>query len=154
MYFCYFVIISPKKRTMPFSWKNSNFLYPRMVCAKFGWKCFVGSGEFLIFINFWQYIFPYPLLSPLRKWYPFYYMYNKIWIPIIQGCFVQIWLKLAHWSSINHQYIFVICILIKSPLGKGCVPSFQQSQIPFTQESFMPSLVEIGPVVLKKKMNL
>ena len=41
-----------------------------------------------------------------------------------------------------------------SPLGKGRGPSFEQTWIPFTQGCFVPSLVEIGPVVLEKKMKM
>ena len=33
-------------------------------------------------------------------------------------------------------------------------PSFEQTWIPFTQGYFVPSLVEIGPVVLEKKMKM
>ena len=55
--------------------------------------------------------------------------------------------------------IFLICQCIftisqLSPLGKGLGPSFDQTRIPFTQVSFVPSLVEIGPVVLEKKMKM
>ena len=35
---------------------------------------------------------------------------------------------------------------------KGCGPSFEQTWIPFTQGCFVPSLVEIGSVVLEKKI--
>ena len=45
MYFRYFVIISPCKRAGPFIWTNLNPLYPRMLCAKFGWNWPSGSGE-------------------------------------------------------------------------------------------------------------
>ena len=45
MFFRYFVIISPWKRTGPFIWTNMNSLYPRMVCAKFGWNWPRGSWE-------------------------------------------------------------------------------------------------------------
>ena len=47
------------------------------------------------------------------------------------------------------QYIFAIFLL--SPLGKEHGPSFEQTRFPFTQGCFVPSLVEIGPVVLNKK---
>ena len=40
------------------------------------------------------------------------------------------------------------------PLLKGRGPSFEQTRIPITQEYFVPSLVEIGPVVLEKKMKM
>ena len=33
-------------------------------------------------------------------------------------------------------------------------PSFEETWIPFTQGCFVPSLVEIGPVVLEKKMKM
>ena len=39
-----------------------------------------------------------------------------------------------------------------SPLGKEQGPSFEQACIPFTQGRFVPSLIEIGPVVLEKKI--
>ena len=45
MYFHYFVIISPWERAWPFIWTNLNPLYPRMLCAKFGWNWPSGSGE-------------------------------------------------------------------------------------------------------------
>ena len=45
MYFHYFVIISPWKRTGSFIWKNSNHLHPRMFCAKYGWNWSSVSGE-------------------------------------------------------------------------------------------------------------
>ena len=37
-----------------------------------------------------------------------------------------------------------------SPLGKDWGSSFEQTLIPFTQECFVSSMVEIGPVVLEK----
>ena len=49
-----------------------------------------------------------------------------------------------------HQCIFAISLL--SPVGKGHGPSFEQTGILITQGCFVPSLVEIGPVVLKKKI--
>ena len=48
------------------------------------------------------------------------------------------------------QYIFTISLL--SPLGKGHGPSFEQVCFPITQGCFVPSLVEIGPVVPKKNI--
>ena len=48
------------------------------------------------------------------------------------------------------QCIFVISLF--SPLGKGRDPLFEKKTlIPFIQGSFVPSLVEIGHVVLEKK---
>ena len=45
MYFRFFVIISPWKKAGPFIWTNLNPLYPKMLCAKFGWNWPSGSGE-------------------------------------------------------------------------------------------------------------
>ena len=47
------------------------------------------------------------------------------------------------------QYIFTISLL--SPLGKGHDPTFEQTWFPIDQGCFVPSLVEIGLVILKKK---
>ena len=41
-----------------------------------------------------------------------------------------------------------------SPLWRGQGPSFEQNWIPFTQRWFVPSLVEIDPVVLEKKSKI
>ena len=38
MYFRYFEIISPLERAVSVIWTNYNPLYPRMLCAKFGWN--------------------------------------------------------------------------------------------------------------------
>ena len=50
------------------------------------------------------------------------------------------------------QCIFAFSSL--SPLGKGQGPSFKQTRIAFTRGGFVPSLVEIGPVVHEKKMKM
>ena len=49
-----------------------------------------------------------------------------------------------------HQCIFTISLL--SPLGKVYGPSFEHNWIPFIQGCFLPSLVEIGPVVMELKI--
>ena len=51
-------------------------------------------------------------------------------------------------SSMYFRYLVIIF------LGKWLGPSFEQTWIPFTQGCFVPSLVEIGPVVLEKKMDM
>ena len=43
--FYYFTIISPLRRAWSFIWKNLNFFYPSMTCAKFGSNWLSGSGE-------------------------------------------------------------------------------------------------------------
>ena len=51
-------------------------------------------------------------------------------------------------SSIHFQYFVII------PPWKGRGPAFEQIWIPFTQRWFVPSLVEIGLVVLEEKMKM
>ena len=51
-------------------------------------------------------------------------------------------------SSMYFRYFVIIS------LGKGRGPSFEQTWIPFTQGCFVPSLIEIGPVVLEKKTKM
>ena len=101
MYFCYFEIISPRKKVGPFIWTNLTPLHPRMPSPKFGWNWLSGYGED-IFVS---------------------------------------------WSSMYFRYF------VFTPLGKGRGPSFEQTWIPFPQGCFVPSLVEIRPVVLEKKMK-
>ena len=45
MWFCYFVIISPWKKTWPFIWTSLNSHHLRMLCAKFGWNWLSSSWE-------------------------------------------------------------------------------------------------------------
>ena len=54
------------------------------------------------------------------------------------------------WVDFLCQCIFAILKL--SPLGKGRGSSFEQTWILLTQGCFVPSLVEIGSVVLEKKI--
>ena len=66
----------------------------------------------------------------------------------------QICLKLAQWFWRRFKnFIKVFSLLLLSPLGKGKGHSFEQTWIHFTQGCFVPiKLVEIGPVVLEKKI--
>ena len=51
-----------------------------------------------------------------------------------------------------HQCIFRYFVIIS--LGKERAHSFEQTRIPFTQGCFVECLVEIGQVVLEKKMKM
>ena len=55
---------------MVFIWTNLNPLYPRMLCAKFGWNWPSGSGEedFLISSMYFRY---FVILSPWKRAGPF-----------------------------------------------------------------------------------
>ena len=59
-------------------------------------------------------------------------------------CLVEI----AQWFLRERYFIFVISLL--SPSRKRCGPLFQETWVPFTQGCFVPSIVEIGPVILEK----
>ena len=70
MYFGYFIIIFPWERAGPFIWTNLNSLYPRMLCAKFGWNWPSGSGEedFLVLSMYFRYFL---IISPWKRAGPF-----------------------------------------------------------------------------------
>ena len=95
-------------------------------------------------------IFAISLLSPLGNGRgP---SYEHTWIPITQECFVLSLVKIG--PVILENTIFKVCqcifpISFLSPLGKVRGPSIEQTWIPITQRCFVPSFVEIGPVVLK-----
>ena len=79
------------------------------------------------------------------------------WIPFTQGCFVPSLVEIG--SVVLEKKIFefrqcIFAISLLSPLGEGWGPSFEQTWICFTQGYFVPSLVEIGQVVLEKKMKM
>ena len=63
-----------------------------------------------------------------------------------------VWQLLKAWSWRTVKLNTTLqCIL--SSLGKRWGPSFEQNWIPCIQGCFMPILVEIGPVVLEKKIK-
>ena len=70
MYFCFFVIISPWKRSGPFILTNLNLLHPRMHIDKFGWNWSSDSGEedFLISSMYFRY---FVIISPWKRTGPF-----------------------------------------------------------------------------------
>jgi hypothetical protein len=47
----------------------------------------------------------------------------------------------------------IVAFLQLSPLWRGSGNYFEQFRIPFIQQWFMPSLIEIGPLVLEKKIS-
>ena len=81
------------------------------------------------------------------------YLKEKIWISSAQGCFmphlvetVPVVLKKKIFKYSPHIFI----ILLLSPLYEWCRPLFVKIWNPSTQGCFVPNLVEIGPVVLKR----
>ena len=63
---------------------------------------------------------------------------------------IQVWGSRVPFSLTNRKMYFRYFLVIT--LGKGYGPLFEQTWIPFTQGCFVRSLVEIGPVVLEKKI--
>ena len=62
------------------------------------------------------------------------------------------WEKSFFSKAIKLIYCRLVKILLFSPLGKGHSPSFES--IPFPQGCCVPSLIEIGPVILEKKTKM
>ena len=78
---------------------------------------------------------------------------NKFEFPLTKNTLCHAWLKLARrfWRRFSKVvYIFSICCYYL-PLEKGQGPPFEINLIPLTQGCSVPSLVEIGPVVLEMK---
>ena len=72
----------------------------------------------------------------------------------MHGCFVPSCVEIGLVDlkkKIFNLKMFFRYFIITSP-WEGRVPSFEQTSIPFTQGYFVPSLFEIGPVVLVKKV--
>ena len=85
-YFRYYFIISPRKRVGLFLWTNLNSRHIRMLCPKFGWNRYCGSGEedfLVLFMNFPSFL----IISPQKK------------NPSPKYALCQVWLKLASGSG-------------------------------------------------------
>ena len=78
---------------------------------------------------------------------------NKLESPLPKDA---LWQFGWYWPSGSGDESFLISSIISllSPLGKEQGPSFEQTSIPFTQGCFVPSLIEIGPVVFEKKVEI
>ena len=67
----------------------------------------------------------------------------------------QTWL---HWILIAGKANFINFVTVISkfpfPVGKNCGPPVEQNKIPFTQGCFVLLLVEIGRLVLEKKIRM
>ena len=151
MYFGYFINISLWKRAWPLIWKNLNPLNSRMylcqiwlIYAQFFWR-----RRFLNFIN---------VFSLFRNYLPLEKDVAFIWTILNHRsspkyALFQVKLKLAEWfwrrRVLNFVNVF-FAISSLSPLGKGRGPLLEQTWIPFSKGFFVPSLVEISPMVLEK----
>ena len=79
---------------------------------------------------------------------------NKLVSPSPKDASCQVWLKLALWfwwgRFFNFVYVFSQ-FRNYLPFGKGRDPSFEKTWIPFTEGCFVPSLVEIDPVLMRRR---
>ena len=82
------------------------------------------------------------------------------WIPFTHGCFVlslveigPVVLEIRDFFFISSMYFRWFVIIFPWKRARWS-PSFEQTWIPFTQGFFVPSLFEIGPVVLEKKIKM
>ena len=147
MYFRYFIIISPWKRMVPFIWIWTPS--PKNAFAMFGFR--IGSVvlEKKIF-KFRQCIFSIKNYLPLEKGGALHL--DKLESPSPKDALCQVLLKLAQWFwgrrffLISTMYFPYFVIIFH---WKRAGPLLW---IPLTQGCFVASLVEIGPVVLKKKI--
>ena len=108
------------------------------------------------FINFVNVFSLFRNHLPLEKGARGAFHLNKLIYPSPKDDLCQVWFKLAQWFW-KRIFKFCLCIFniwLLPPLAKGPGSSFEQILIPFTQECFVLSLVEIGPMVLEKKMKM
>ena len=143
MYFCNFVIISLWKRHGPLIWTNSNSLHPRMLFIKFGLVILEKILKFSL------YIFPLSYLSLHGKGRgP---SYEQIWIPFRQEFLVQSLVENGPEVFKNFVSVFLL-FHYYLPLEINITIHLNKLEILFTQGYFVPCLVEIGPLVLEKKI--
>ena len=76
------------------------------------------------------------------------YFHNFV---IISQC-KKVWPSGSGEDEFSNLLMYFCNCVITSPL-KRLGPSFEQTSIPFTQGYFVPGLVIIGPVVLKKNFK-
>ena len=146
LYFCYFVIFSPL-------WKGQSPCLDRSHSPKDGFY-----QDWLKLVNrFWskkykfcQCIAANLLIFPFGKWWGPLFVQNLNYLT--KSAFCRIWLKLGQWFWRIFVYKFVSVFALYRfhfHLKKGGAFLFNK-----TQWCFVPSLIEIGPVVLEKKMKM
>ena len=124
-------------------WTNLNPLHPRMICAKFGWNDFSNLSMFIYYFK---------IISPWKRTGPFMWTnLNPLHPRMI--CAKICW-NMNKWLWRRFLNFVNAFLLFRNypPSKKGHGPSFEQTWAPFTQKCFEPSLVEISPLVLEKKI--
>ena len=106
--------------------------------------------NFFNFVNVFSLFLSY---LPLEKSGPFIWTnLNPLHLSMLCAKFDWNWPSGFGEDFLNLSMYFCYIVII-SP-WKGWTLSYEQTWIPFTQGCFVPSLVEIGPVVLEKKMKM
>ena len=154
--FCYFInIFSPFRNYLPFDRGRALYLnkiespHPRMLCAKFGWNWLSGSGEDFCILS--MYFCYFKITSPWKRAGPFIWTnLNPLHPRMLCAKFGWNWLSSSGAenfliSSMHFRYFVII-----SP-WKRAGPFIWTNLNPLTQGCFVPSLVEIGPVVLGRR---
>ena len=93
------------------------------------------------------------IISPSKRTDPFI-CFEQTWISFTQRWFVSSLVEIdpvVLEKKIIKMYQCFFAMFL-SPIDKGRNPSFEQTWITLTQRCFVPSLVEIGPLVLEKKI--
>ena len=156
MYFRYFVI-TPWKRVGTFISTNLNLLNQKMLSAMFGWNLPSGSGEKHFFIISSMYFRYFVIIFPWKRVGPFIWT-NFNTFEFTEESFVPSLFEIGPMVleekifSFSSMYFRYFCNDL--PLEKEWGPSFQQTWISLTKKCFLPSLVEIGQVVLEKNIFL
>ena len=120
-----------------------------MLCPMFVWNRPSGSWEKDLKISS-MYFRYFIIISSRKRAWPFIWKILNSHHPRML-CAKFGW----NWPCGSGDFINVFFLLIRNylPLEKG-VPLYEQTWIPITQGHFVLSLVEIGLVVLEKKMKM
>ena len=120
---------------------SNKYESPRMLCAKFGWKCLSGSGEEDLIILY-MYFHYFIIISPWKRAEAL--LFNKLESPSPKDAFCKVWLKLAQWLWRRRFLNFVnLFSLIRNylPLEKGVALHLNKIESPLLKDAL--SLIHI-----------
>ena len=136
---------------MALNFYKFEFLLPKDALCKVWLKLalWFWRKRFLNFVNIFSLFQNY---LPLEKGRDI--NFDKLKSPWPRDTFCQVWLKFAQWfwrrTILNFVNVFLL-FRYHLPLEKGGTLHLKLTWIPFSYVWLVPSLVEIGPVVLEKK---
>ena len=144
MYFRYVLIISPWKYGKALNLNKPESPSPKDALCQVWLKMsqWFWRRRFLNFVNVFSLFHNY---LPLEKGVALHL--NKLESPSLKDALCQVWLKLAQWFW---RRIFLKVIIVFSPF-RNKLPLEKGGALQLNKLGcFVPSLVEIGPVVLEK----